>query len=91
MALTLNESTEWPTARELQRLGETCAGGTPSQIRNTLDRIAEAIYSSSADVRVYMKEDPDLADISARSCFVNGERYRLANVLIDMTSQDNCR
>jgi serine/threonine-protein kinase HipA len=66
MALTLNGSTRWPTAKELQRLGETRAGGTPAQIRNILDRIAEAIHSTSADVRVYMKEHPDFADIGER-------------------------
>jgi len=66
MALTLNGSTQWPTAKELQRLGETRAGGTPAQIRNILDRIAEAIHSTSADVRVYMKEHPDFADIGER-------------------------
>jgi serine/threonine-protein kinase HipA len=66
MALTLNGSTRWPAAKELQRLGETRAGGTPSQIRNILDRIAEAIHSTSADVRVYMKEHPDFADIGER-------------------------
>jgi serine/threonine-protein kinase HipA len=63
MALTLNGSTRWPTAKELQRLGETRTGGTPAQIRNILDRIAEAIHSTSADVRVYIKEHPDFADI----------------------------
>ena len=66
MALTLNGSTRWPTARELQRLGETRAGGTPAQIRNILDRIAEAIHSTSADLRLYMKEHPDFADIGRR-------------------------
>lgn len=66
MALTLNGSTRWPTARELQRLGETRAGGTPAQIRNILDRIAEAIHSTSADLRLYMKEHPDFADIGGR-------------------------
>jgi serine/threonine-protein kinase HipA len=66
MALTLNGSTRWPTAKELQRLGETRAGGSPSQIRNILDRIAEAIHSTSAEVRVYMKEHPDFADIGRR-------------------------
>src|SRR5271155_4676652 len=41
MALTLNGSTKWPTAKELQRLGETRAAGTPAQIKNVLARIAE--------------------------------------------------
>ena len=76
MALTLNGSTRWPTAKELQRLGETRAGGTPAQIRSILDRIAEAIHSTSADVRVYMKEHPDFADIG--SCMLREwERWRL--------------
>jgi serine/threonine-protein kinase HipA len=66
MALTLNGSTRWPTAKELQRLGETRAGGTPAQIRNILDRIAEAMHSTSTEVRVYIKEHPDFADIGER-------------------------
>ena len=66
MALTLNGSTRWPTAKELQRLGETLSGGTPSQIRNILDRIVEAIHSTSTDVRVYMKEHPDFTNIGGR-------------------------
>jgi serine/threonine-protein kinase HipA len=66
MALTLNGSTRWPTAKELQRLGETRAGGTPAQIRSILDRIAEAVHSTSADVRAHMKEHPDFEDIGRR-------------------------
>jgi serine/threonine-protein kinase HipA len=66
MALTLNGSTRWPAAKELQRLGETRCGGTPSQVRDILERIAEALRSTSADVRTHMKEDPDFADIGER-------------------------
>jgi len=66
MALTLNGTTRWPAAKELQRLGETRAGGTPAQVRGILERIAGAIHSTSADVRAYMKEHPDFADIGER-------------------------
>jgi serine/threonine-protein kinase HipA len=66
MALTLNGTTRWPTAKELQRLGETRTGGTPAQIRNILERIAEAIRDTSAEVRVYIRENPDFADIGER-------------------------
>jgi serine/threonine-protein kinase HipA len=66
MALTLNGSTRWPAAKELQRLGETRCGGTPSQVRDILERIAEALRSTSADVRTHVKEDPDFADIGER-------------------------
>jgi serine/threonine-protein kinase HipA len=66
MALTLNGSTRWPAAKELQRLGETRCGGTPSQVRDILERIAEALRSTSADVCTHMKEDPDFAEIGER-------------------------
>jgi serine/threonine-protein kinase HipA len=66
MALTLNGSTRWPAAKELQRLGETRAGGTPSQVKNILGLIAEAINSTSAEMRSYMKEHPDFAEIGGR-------------------------
>src|SRR5580700_3734152 len=39
MALTLNGTTKWATAKELQRLGETRMGGTPSRVRQILERI----------------------------------------------------
>jgi serine/threonine-protein kinase HipA len=66
MALTLNGSTRWPAAKELQRLGETRAGGTPSQVKNILGLIAEAIHSTSTEMRSYMKEHPDFAEIGDR-------------------------
>jgi len=66
MALTLNGSTRWPAARELQRLGEIRCGGTPSQVRDILERIAEALRSTSAEVRTHMREDPDFAEIGER-------------------------
>jgi len=66
MALTLNGSTRWPAAKELQRLGETRCGGTPSQVRGILERIAEALLSTSKEVRTHMEEYPDFADIGKR-------------------------
>lgn len=66
MALTLNGSTRWPTAKELQRLGETRAGGTPSHVRKILGLMAEAIQSTSAEVRTYVKDHPDFAEIGGR-------------------------
>src|SRR5271167_4172087 len=43
LALTLNGSTRWPTAKELRKLGETRGGWTPAKIRQILEHIAEAI------------------------------------------------
>ena len=79
MALTLNGSTRWPAAKELQRLGETRCGGTPSQVRAILERIAEALHSISTEVRTHMKEDPDFAEIGERMIreWENGAAFSL--------------
>ena len=66
LALTLNGSTRWPTAKELKRLGETRAGGTPAKIRQILERIAEAIQETTKEVRSYTKEHPEFAEIGQR-------------------------
>lgn len=66
MALTLNGSTRWPAAKELQRLGETRSSGTPSRIKNILGRIAEAMDSTSQEMRAYIKEHREFAEIGGR-------------------------
>jgi serine/threonine-protein kinase HipA len=66
LALTLNGSTRWPTAKELRKLGETRGGDTPAKIRRALERIAEAIQETTAEVHAYMKEHPEFAEIGHR-------------------------
>jgi serine/threonine-protein kinase HipA len=66
MALTLNGSTQWPSAKELQRLGETRVGATPSQIRAILESIQEAIRSTSLELHAYIKDHSDFAVIGKR-------------------------
>lgn len=66
MALTLNGSTRWPNARELRRLGETRLGGAPSRIRQILERIDEAISQIANEVRAYIAQNPDFAEIGKR-------------------------
>jgi serine/threonine-protein kinase HipA len=66
MALTLNGTTRWPAAKELQRLGETRAGCSPSQVKGILEQIATAIRSTSAEVRSYMQEHSDFSDVGER-------------------------
>lgn len=48
LALPLNGSTKWPTAKELRKLGETRGGSTPAKARETLERIAEAIQETNS-------------------------------------------
>jgi serine/threonine-protein kinase HipA len=66
LALTLNGSTKWPTARELRKFGETRAAGTPGKIRQILERIADAILDTRAEVDAYGKEHPEFAEIGPR-------------------------
>jgi serine/threonine-protein kinase HipA len=66
LALTLNGSTMWPTAKELRKLGETRAGGSPARIRQALERVAEAIQETAREVHSYTKEHPEFAAIGQR-------------------------
>ena len=66
LALTLNGSTRWPTAKELRKFGETRARGTPAKIRQILERIAEAIQETTREVQSYTKDHPPFAEIGQR-------------------------
>jgi len=66
LALTLNGSTRWPTVKELRKLGETRAGGTPAKIRQVLESIDEAIQETAKEVRSYIKEHSEFAETGQR-------------------------
>src|SRR5208283_3566647 len=66
MALTLNGTTKWVSAKELQRLGETRLGGSPARVREILERINGAIADTSKELRAYIKDHPDFEDIGNR-------------------------
>ncbi len=66
MALTLNGSTKWPSAKELQRLGETRMGATPARVREILERVADAITAISEELRAYGKQHPEFEEIGTR-------------------------
>jgi len=66
LALTLNGSTRWPAARELRKLGETQAGGTPAKVKQILERIDQAIQETATELRSYVKEHLEFAAIGQR-------------------------
>jgi serine/threonine-protein kinase HipA len=66
MALTLNGSTKWPLAKELQKLGETRAACTPSRVRQILEQIAEAISATATEVRSYVNDNSEFAVVGER-------------------------
>ena len=66
LALTLNGSTRWPTSKELRKLGETRAGGTPAKIKQILERLREAIEETAKEVGLYRKDHPEFDEIGQR-------------------------
>ncbi len=66
MALTLNGSTNWPSRKELQRLGETRIGLAPSQVRRIFERIGDALADTAKDLEAYRREHPAFHEIGNR-------------------------
>jgi serine/threonine-protein kinase HipA len=66
MALTLEGSTEWPSAKRLQSLGETRALCSPSTVRRIFDRIADAISAVVPEVEAYARDHAEFAEIGKR-------------------------
>lgn len=66
MALTLNGTTKWPSGKELRRLGETRMAGTPSKVKQILERIGDAMSHTTPEIRSYIKQHSDFADVGER-------------------------
>jgi len=66
MALTLNGTTKWASAKELQRLGETRMGGSPARVREILERISSAIDNTSKELRAYITDHAEFEEIGNR-------------------------
>jgi serine/threonine-protein kinase HipA len=56
MALTLNGSTKWPSAKKLRELGMMRLESTASRIKQIFDRIGDAMSQTSVEIRTYMKD-----------------------------------
>jgi serine/threonine-protein kinase HipA len=66
MALTLNGTTEWPDEKALRRLGETRLSVSPAKTRQILQRISDALSETAADIRSYIKQHPEFAEVGER-------------------------
>jgi serine/threonine-protein kinase HipA len=56
MALTLNGTTRWPTAKKLEALGTIRCGLTPKRTKEIFELIAQAVSKTADDVRMYASE-----------------------------------
>jgi len=63
LALTLNGTTKWPSAKDLRRFGETRTGAAPAKVRSILERLHEAIQDTAKEVRFYIKQHPEFEEI----------------------------
>jgi serine/threonine-protein kinase HipA len=63
MALTLNGTIHWPSAKDLQRLGETRASSSPARVGQILERIADAQSDIAPQITGYAKDHPDFASM----------------------------
>lgn len=66
MALTLDGSTRWPTARQLLAFGTNRQIGSPAAIKAMLGAIAEAVFETMADLRRHMQAEPEFEEIGTR-------------------------
>src|SRR3984885_487171 len=66
MALTLNGSTRWPSARNLQQLGEARASCTPARVREIFTKIADAMSEVASAMRRYIKTQPEFDQIGSQ-------------------------
>jgi len=66
MALTLNGTTKWPSAKELQRLGETRLGASPAAIRQILEHINSAMAKTAEEIRAYITDHSEFEEIGNR-------------------------
>src|SRR5262244_1643342 len=66
MALTLNGTTAWPSAKELRRLGETRAGMTPAKARAALECIHESMQDIATELQKYIRRHREFAEIGRR-------------------------
>lgn len=69
MALTLNGTNQWPTAKELIRFGEGRSLGTRRKLVETLEGISAALECTAKEINAYSKDHPEFAAIAGRMRF----------------------
>jgi serine/threonine-protein kinase HipA len=66
LALTLNGTTHWPSAKDLRKFGETRTSSTPAKIKPILERIDGAIQETAKEVHAYIRKHREFGEIGKR-------------------------
>jgi serine/threonine-protein kinase HipA len=69
MALTLNGTNQWPTAKDLIRFGEGRSLGTRRKLVEILEQISEAVECTAKEMNAYSKDHPGFSTIAGRMRF----------------------
>lgn len=69
MALTLNGTNQWPTAKDLIRFGEGRSLGTRRRLVEILERVSEALEATAKEIDAHGKDHPEFAAIADRMRF----------------------
>jgi serine/threonine-protein kinase HipA len=64
MALTLNGTNQWPTAKDLIRFGEGRSLGTRRALVEILERVGQALSDTTRDVENHSTEHPEFASVA---------------------------
>jgi serine/threonine-protein kinase HipA len=80
MALTLNGSTRWPTAKQLLAFGTTRQIGSPAVIKAILGSTAEAVFETMKELRHYMRTNEEFDEIGTRMLAQWDEGIRISLV-----------
>ncbi len=66
MALTLDGSTQWPTAAQLIAFGSTRQIASPALLKQILAQVADAMHETMADIHSYMRDHAEFAETGRR-------------------------
>ncbi len=64
MALTLNGTNQWPSAKDLLRFGEGRSIGSRKTLLEVFERISDALVATAHDVESYTREHPEFEAIA---------------------------
>jgi serine/threonine-protein kinase HipA len=66
MALTLNGSTDWPSAKQLMHFGETRILSSQREVKAVFEQVAQALSETIPAMRTYISHHPDFAIVGER-------------------------
>lgn len=66
MALTLNGSNQWPSAKNLILFGEKRSLGTRQTLMKCLERVGDALVDTAKEIEAYGKDHPEFKNVGRR-------------------------